>query len=77
MKMHLSDYMLWKNLTDADVASRIGRDRATVSRIRRRVVRPDWDTIAQLKKMSGGEIMADDFIKLDFDVNQKRRVSAS
>jgi hypothetical protein len=63
--MHLSDYMLWKNLTDTEVASRIGRDRATISRIRRRVVRPDWPTIAQLKKMSRGEITADDFIELE------------
>ena len=62
--MHLSDFMLWKNLTDADVASRIGRDRATVSRIRRRVVRPDWETIISLKKMSRGEITADDFTEL-------------
>src|SRR4030095_814085 len=62
--MHLSDYMLWKNLTDAEVASRIGRDRATISRIRRRVVRPDWPTINLLKKMSLGEISADDFLEL-------------
>ena len=62
--MHLADYMLWKNLTDADVASRINRDRATISRIRRRVIRPDWVTIGRLKKMSRGEITADDFTEL-------------
>lgn len=62
--MHLSEYMLWKNLTDLQVADRIGRDRATVSRIRRRIVRPDWATILLLKKMSAGQITADDFTEL-------------
>ena len=62
--MHLADYMLWKQLTDYDVAARIGVDRATVSRIRRRKARPDWPTIISLKRMSRGEITADDFTEL-------------
>lgn len=62
--MHLSEYMQWKNLTDSQVALRIGVDRATISRIRRGKVRPDWVTIILLKKMSGGQITADDFVEL-------------
>ena len=62
--MHLADYMQLRNLTDSDVAKRLGVDRATVSRIRRKKSRPDWLTIANLKRMSRGEITADDFTEL-------------
>jgi transcriptional regulator with XRE-family HTH domain len=50
-----------KGLSDEDVAGAIGCSRVTVSRIRRRIVRPDWSTIKSLKEWSGGEITADDF----------------
>jgi transcriptional regulator with XRE-family HTH domain len=64
--MHLSDYMAGKNpkrkvLKDEEVAEAIGVSRATVSRIRRRKVRPDWQTIAALNTFSKGKITADDF----------------
>ena len=59
--MHLSDYMAEKQLSDEQVAGAILRSRATVSRIRRRKVRPDWDTIQALREWSGGTITADDF----------------
>lgn len=60
--MHLADYMTRKRLSDEDVAREIKRSRATVSRIRRRKVRPDWQTIEALKLFSGGKITANDFI---------------
>lgn len=60
--MHLADYMSRKRLSDEDVAKEIKRSRATVSRIRRRKVRPDWETIEALKTFSGGKITANDFI---------------
>jgi transcriptional regulator with XRE-family HTH domain len=59
--MHLSDYMTAKNLNDDQVAGAIGVSRVTVSRIRRRKVRPDWPTIIKLKEWSGGAMTADDF----------------
>lgn len=62
--MHLAEYMQWKNLSDDDVAERIGIARATVNRIRRRKLRPGWNTIANLKRMSRGQITADDFTEL-------------
>jgi hypothetical protein len=43
--VHLADYMADKGLSDEDVAKGIARSRPTVSRIRRRLVRPDWETI--------------------------------
>ena len=50
-----------RGLSDEDVAGAIEVSRVTVSRIRRRKVRPDWSTIGKLKDFSGGEITADDF----------------
>lgn len=61
--MHLSDYMMKNRLTDVEVADGIGRDRATVSRIRRRKVRPDWTTIEKIKDWSRGAVTADDFVE--------------
>lgn len=59
--MHLSEYMTANKLTDEQVASDIDVSRVTVSRIRRRKVRPEWPTIIKLKEWSGGKITADDF----------------
>lgn len=62
--MHLSDYMAKKNLSDEQVAEGIDRSRATVSRIRRRKVRPDWQTIENIKKFTRGACTADDFLEV-------------
>jgi transcriptional regulator with XRE-family HTH domain len=62
--VHLSDYMAERGLSDEEVGKAIDRDRVTVSRIRRRKVRPDWTTIEKLKTFSGGQITADDFAEL-------------
>ena len=64
--MHLADYMAGKNpkrrpLKDEEVAEAVGVSRATISRIRRRKVRPDWQTIDALRTYSRGKITADDF----------------
>lgn len=59
--MHLSDYMAEKGLSDEDVARGINRSRPTVSRIRRRLVRPDWETIEAIKKFTNGFSTADDY----------------
>lgn len=63
--MHLSEFMTENNLDDDAVAVGIERTRVTVSRIRRRKVRPDWDTIEKIKAFSGGKCTADDFQSLD------------
>ena len=59
--MHLADYMAVKKLSDEQVAVKIGRTRPTVSRIRRKLVRPDWDTIRRIEKFTAGAVTADDF----------------
>lgn len=73
--MHLSDYMIERGLTDPDVAKAIDRDRVTISRIRRRKVRPDWTTIEKLKAWSGGVMSADDFQSLEVDDSREMGVA--
>lgn len=68
--MHLSEYMTANNLDDDAVAAGIKRSRVTVSRIRRRKVRPDWDTIAELRTFTGDQVTADDFQNLDISENE-------
>ncbi len=63
--MHLSTFMQSKNLTDEQVAEAIGVSRVTVSRIRRRKVRPDWPTIQLLRVFTKGDVTADDFERID------------
>ena len=58
---HLSKYMSDNDLSDEEVADSTGLSRVTISRIRRRIVRPHWKTIKELKKLSGGLVSADDF----------------
>lgn len=63
--MHLSDYMTLHKLDDDAVAAGIGKTRVTVSRIRRRKVRPDWDTIEAIKQFTNGQSTADDYTSLE------------
>jgi transcriptional regulator with XRE-family HTH domain len=65
--MHLNEYMRLKNLSDSDVAAKIGVARETISRIRRRKSRPDWETIVQLRKLSRGAVTANDFEVLEIN----------
>jgi plasmid maintenance system antidote protein VapI len=65
--MHLDEFMEETGLDDGQVAKLIGVSRVTVSRIRRRQVRPGWKTIEQLRKWSRGAITANDFEVLEAD----------
>lgn len=59
--MHLADYMVQERLSDGDVAQAIGVSRPTVSRIRRKLLRPSWETIDKLRDWSNGAITAAEF----------------
>ena len=63
--MHLSDYMTLNNLDDDAVAAGIKRSRVTVSRIRRRKLRPNWDTIEKIRMFTKGASTADDYQSLE------------
>jgi hypothetical protein len=62
--MHLADYMMNHGLRDEDVAEAIARSRPTVSRIRRRLIRPSWDTIEAIKTFTKGASTADDYVSI-------------
>jgi transcriptional regulator with XRE-family HTH domain len=62
--MHLADYMVLKKLSDDDVADGIDCTRPTVSRIRRRLVRPDWKTIEKIRTYTKGASTADDYMDI-------------
>lgn len=59
--MHLSDFMAERKLSDEEVAAAVGRNRVSVSRWRRRLVRPDWEAIDKIKAFTNGEVAADDW----------------
>lgn len=63
--MHLSEYMTLHKLDDDAVAAGIGKTRVTVSRIRRRKVRPNWETIEAIKTFTKGASTADDYVVLE------------
>jgi hypothetical protein len=63
--MHLSDYMALHKLDDDAVAAGIDRTRVTISRIRRRKLRPNWETIERIKRFTNGTVAADDFESLE------------
>jgi transcriptional regulator with XRE-family HTH domain len=60
--MHLAEYMILHNLNDDAVADGTGVTRVTISRIRRRKVRPDWDTIKEIQVFTKGAVTANDFV---------------
>lgn len=59
--MHLSDFMAKHLLSDEQVATVIKRSRVSVSRYRRRLVRPDWDTIEAIRSFTGGKVKSEDW----------------
>jgi transcriptional regulator with XRE-family HTH domain len=65
--MHLAEFMEKRQLFDDDVAEAIGVSRPTISRIRRKLARPDWATIKKLRQLSRGKVMANDFVDLPGD----------
>lgn len=59
--MHLSEYMAAKDLTDEAVANAIGRSRVSVSRYRRRLIRPDWEAAERIEKFTDGDVSLNDW----------------
>ena len=59
--MHLAAFMTEAGLSDAEVAQKINRNRATVSRYRRGKLVPDWPTIGRIKAITGGAVTERDW----------------
>lgn len=60
--MKLAAYLEITKTTDQDFGRRIGRNRSTVSRIRREVIKPDWETVSKIQHETGGAVTANDFV---------------
>lgn len=59
--MHLSAYMELRNLRDEDVAAAIGKTRVSVSRYRRKLIRPSWQTIDKIERWSKRVVTSSDW----------------
>ena len=75
--MHLSEYMATHNISDEEFAPLIQRSRVTVNRIRRGAVRPDWETIDRISKVTGNAVTAVDFVNVQKPEKRRRRRSAA
>ena len=60
--MRLADYMEARGLSDETLAKRLKVSRPTVSRIRRGKIRPGWNTIKILERVTDGLVTANDFL---------------
>lgn len=60
--MKLAAYLEITNQSDQDFGKRIDRDRSTVSRIRREIIKPDWDTVSRIQHETDGAVTANDFV---------------
>lgn len=56
--------MAERSLSDEAVAHAIGRSRASVSRYRRKLVRPDWEAIEKIRAYTKGRVTEADWRKL-------------
>ncbi len=53
--------MAREGLNDEAVAAAIGRSRVSVSRYRRRLIRPDWETIQAIRQFTANRVKAEDW----------------
>ncbi len=59
--MKLADYLTLKGLSDADFGELIGKDRSTVSRLRRTNQCPSRETMQAIADATKGAVTANDF----------------
>lgn len=59
--MKLQTYMDKFNLTDADMAEKIGKDRSLISKYRRGIVVPSLDVIADIERVTSKAVSFHDF----------------
>jgi transcriptional regulator with XRE-family HTH domain len=59
--MRLSEYLTLAKVKDAEFALRIGKDRSTVSRLRRTNQCPSRETIEAIARETKGAVTANDF----------------
>jgi transcriptional regulator with XRE-family HTH domain len=60
--MTLADYMGKNNLDDDAMASLVGSDRSTISRIRRGKTKPSWDLVDRILDATDRQVTPNDYI---------------
>lgn len=63
--MKLSAYLELTQTSDEDFGKRIKRNRSTVSRLRRGLIKPDWGTAAVIQKETEGAVTPNDYLADD------------
>lgn len=60
--MKLADYLATMGLTDEAFASQVGISQSQVSRLKRGLSRPSWDSLVAIERATGGAVAAADFM---------------
>lgn len=60
--MTLDDYLSDRNLTDTAFGAQIGRSQSAISRLRRGLTKPDWETLERIKDATSGAVTPNDFL---------------
>lgn len=60
--MKLADFLNQSQLTDEAFAASVGISQSQVSRLKRGVSQPSWDTVAAIERATSGEVTASDFL---------------
>ena len=62
--MTLEDYMRANGLSDRAMGKLIGVSHSIVVRYRNGVLRPSWDVMDEILRVTGGAVRPDDFISI-------------
>jgi hypothetical protein len=60
--MTLSEYLDWKNLTETEFGSLIGRSQSAVNKLKNSKRRPDWETLTRIVAVTDGAVTWQDFV---------------
>ncbi|WP_181166233.1 helix-turn-helix transcriptional regulator [Mesorhizobium sp. B2-6-7] len=59
--MKLAQYISDHEMTDEAFAVTVGMSQSQISRIKRGISRPSWDSVAAIERATGGQVTASDF----------------
>lgn len=60
--MTLGKYLSDHKMTDEAFAALVGMSQSQISRLRRGLSRPSWESLAAIEKVTGGLVTATDFM---------------
>ena len=60
--MKLGEYLSLNKMTDEAFASLVGMSQSQISRLRRGLSRPSWESLAAIERVTTGMVTASDFM---------------